>query len=74
MDRSNYHGHEEWQAWQQVVEGLKSSGAVIDADCTSLATLRETPGQRLFATIREWGEKYAALVAANNESEEEEEG
>lgn len=52
----------EWQAWQDVVAALKVSGAVTEADCASPAGSKETPGQRLFETIKDWALAYHELA------------
>jgi hypothetical protein len=51
----------EWQAWQDLTAKLKALGSVTEEDCASPVTECETPGQDLFAAIREWGRLNAKL-------------
>ena len=61
--------HTEWMEWQELVAALKASGAVTEEDCTTLASARPlTPGQRVFAAVRAWGEAYAKLQSEQRRS------
>jgi len=49
----------EWEKWLALCDVLKETGAVTEADCASNMEANETPGQRLFIAIREWGDAFA---------------
>lgn len=48
-------------AWLALCLTLKSMGAVTGADLNSRQSERATPGQRLLAEIRKWGDRRADL-------------
>lgn len=50
----------EHDAWRKLCGTLRGAGAVTDDDLSHPATATATPGDCVFAAIREWG---AALVA-----------
>ncbi len=51
----------EWQAWHDLCKALLEAGAVTAADLLSHTGRRDTVGQRLLQTIRDWGEARAAV-------------
>lgn len=52
----------EWEAWRTVVDKLKATGAVTEADCKAQIGMAASPGLELFDAIRAWGEALAVLV------------
>lgn len=52
---------DEFQAWHKVAEALEAAGTVTKADSQSKVNARETPGQRVYAAIRSWGECLVEL-------------
>jgi hypothetical protein len=54
----------EYQEWQTLVRLLIELGVATTADAKSSQHERDTPGQRLYAQIREWGEALAQLRTA----------
>jgi hypothetical protein len=57
--------HKEYDLWLTLNRLLISGGAVTQTDSESRAETRETPGQRLYAAIREWGDALVALRIAD---------
>mgnify|MGYP001617034746 FL=1 len=53
----------EHAAWLRLCKLLHETGAATEADLRHSATSMETPGDRLFAAIRAWGDALAALKA-----------
>jgi hypothetical protein len=53
--------HDEVEAWHKLCEKLKATGVVTDADLQSPAGTLETPGQQVFAAIKDWGEMLVRL-------------
>jgi hypothetical protein len=51
----------EWELWKALCQELADVRAVTSSDLTSSPAERDTPGQKLFASIREWGEALADL-------------
>ncbi|HXJ73795.1 MAG TPA: hypothetical protein VNM37_13130 [Candidatus Dormibacteraeota bacterium] len=51
----------EHQRWQELCAALQAAGAVTAADCNAKLAARGTPGEKLFASIRVWGEALIAL-------------
>jgi len=65
--------HEEHDAWLQLVEQLRSVGAVTERDCQSSPMERNSPGLLVFHLIRSWAHRYADLrevlpTVKNNEA------
>jgi len=58
--------HNEWDAWHFLCDELKKAEVVTQDDCNSQVTMLETPGQKVFAAIRDWGE---SLVEAKRNKE-----
>jgi hypothetical protein len=54
----------EHELWRRLSDQLVARGAVAPSDAKSSVTLRETPGQKLYSLIREWGEALVALDRA----------
>ena len=52
---------QEYRKWRELCALLAQSGAVAKTDIYSKTTARDTPGQRLIACIREWGELRARI-------------
>ena len=52
----------EHAAWVELFKLLRESGAVTEADAKASARDTSTPGLRLCAAIREWGEANATLA------------
>lgn len=67
-DAVSHHVHAcasaEWELWRKLVSRLVLLDAVTKADAESPATADTTPGQKLFALIREWGDARATLALA----------
>lgn len=53
--------HDEYAKWREVVTQLKAIGAVTQRDCQSPPSVLETPGQKLFEAIRQWGDSLVEL-------------
>lgn len=51
----------EWELWKDLVQLLKDSGTVTDADGLSKESARVTVGQRVMAGIRAWGDSLVEL-------------
>jgi hypothetical protein len=66
-------GMREWQAWKEVVRLLEETGAVTkeDSSAPQKGLTAITPGTRLYAAIREWGEMLADLRVEYASSVEE---
>jgi len=47
----------ELDAWHLVCAAARDAG-IPESDLQALASLDDTPGQRLFAAVRAWGEAY----------------
>lgn len=45
----------EHKCWAELCQMLRETGAVTSTDCASAREKQDTPGQRLFAKLREWG-------------------
>lgn len=58
----------EAEAWREVCRVLRSGGVVTEADCMESARgLRESYGQIVLETIREWGKFKQDLGGAREE-------
>lgn len=59
--------HDEVEAWRVLCEKLRATGVVTEADMHSPAGTLETPGQQVFAAIKDWGEMLVRLRTAPQE-------
>lgn len=56
----------EWEAWQEICKLLRETNAVTEADMqTPVSKPATTPGLKLLAAIRAWGDAMPALHADN---------
>lgn len=58
----------EWKQWMELCKALKELGAVTEQDARSRRSATATPGQRLFARIRNWGDTLVALRQETTEA------
>jgi hypothetical protein len=57
-------GDIEWELWRSLCAALVECGAVTAADLRLPANSLDTPGCRLFAALRSWGDARAAIAKA----------
>lgn len=56
----------EWELWRKLCGELRELGAVTQSDLDSPQGARETSGQNVLQTIREWGDAYHTLMQAQS--------
>jgi hypothetical protein len=59
-----YLAKQELEAWHQLGDALHKLGAVTADDLAAKYSERKTPGQKLLALIRVWGEAQLAVRTA----------
>jgi len=64
----------EIEAWRKVCKLLRETDAVTEADLNSRVTDDHTPGQRLFAAIRDWADNYASMQVSDAEAKMDKRG